>query len=268
MKQFGVILFGLSLALLMSCSKEEEVKVVYNSEPVIPQISQELTGEFEGRWTCGNIYYSKGKVMVDDGYIVIDELPTETLLNSMIWFIQDSSPEMKAEIVDSIGNIFFASSYKYPITDLQIKYEMGDYSAIDGVYNVLLSNIKNIWSTTTTVLKDTTIGPPEPNTISFSVWADDVLYRIDLISKSHVVNAVFHMKPPQWENLPAGLWIIQYWFSTYRVINLQTGQQVDLNVGSFEGLDRRLRQGKEETLQLLFNATQRTGDSYGNTVHY
>ena len=51
-KQFGVLLLGLSMALMMSCSKDEEVNVVDNGEPVIPTKSQELTGEFEGQWRC------------------------------------------------------------------------------------------------------------------------------------------------------------------------------------------------------------------------
>jgi hypothetical protein len=265
MKQFGMLLFGLSMALLMSCSKEEEGEVVDNGEPVIPSLSQELTGEFEGEWTCDDTSYSKGRILVDEGYIVIDELPVENILNSMISYVQDSRPEVKAEIVDSIGNIFFASSYKYPVTDLQIKYELGNYSASDGIYNVLLSNIKNNWSSITTYLEDTIISPPEPNTISFSVRADDVPYRIDLVSKEHEVNAEFLMKPQQVSDVPAGLWIIQYWFSTYRVINLQTGHQLDLNLVLEGG---RLRKGKEDTLQLRFNASQRTGDSYGFIIHY
>ena len=69
----------------------------------------------------------------------------------------------------------------------------------------------------------------------------------------------------QWGGTPAGLWIIQYWFSTFRVVNLQTGQQFDLSL-RFSG--RRYNQGKEDTIQLRFNASQRTGDSNGYVAYY
>lgn len=266
MKQFGMLLFGMGMALLMSCSKEEKDEVVDNGEPVIPSLSQVLTGEFEGQWTC-DITYSSGKIMVDEGYIIVDELPTESLLETINFFVQGSYSDKKAEIIDSIGNIFYASSYEYPITDLQIKYETGEYSASDGIYYASVSSIKNDWSSITTCLEDTAIGPPEPNTISFCVKADDVPYRIDLVSKDHDVDAKFLMKPQQVNGVyAAGLWTIQYWFSTYRVINLQTGRQFDLTLVK-EGC-HRLQQGKEDTLQLLFNAFQRTGDSYGAIIHY
>jgi len=268
MKKFGVILFGLSMALLMSCSKEKEEEIVDNGEPVVPMTSQELTGEFEGEWTCSEIAYSKGRIMVNERYIMIEELPAENILKSMIFMVYDVDPDTKARIIDSIGNIFFASSYEFPATDLQIRYELGEYSAINGMYYGSASSIKNMWSgLTTQFVKDQetiVIGPAEPNNISFVVKADGQRYRIDLISKDHEVNMEFLMKE-QWGGTPAGLWIIQYWFSTYRVVNLQTGQQYDMAIMN-SGYPRR--HNKEDTNLLQFQAKKRTGDSNGYVAYY
>ena len=268
MKKFGVILFGLSMELLMSCSKEKEEEIVDNGEPIVHSMNQELTGEFEGEWTCSEIAYSKGRIMVNERYIMIEELPAENILKSMIFMVYDVDPDTKAKIIDSIGNIFFASSYEYPVTDLQIRYELGEYSAINGMYYGSASSIKNMWSgLTTQFVKDQetiVIGPAEPNNISFVVKADGQRYRIDLISKDHDVDMEFLMKQ-QWDGTPAGLWIIQYRFSTYRVVNLQTGQQFDLSP-IFSG--HRLNQGKADTMQLRFNASQRISGSHGNVAYY
>ena len=75
-KQFGMILLGLSLALVTSCSNEEVEKPVDNSEPVVPITSQELTGEFEGEWSYLYGQSQTGKIVVNDGYIFIDDLFT------------------------------------------------------------------------------------------------------------------------------------------------------------------------------------------------
>ena len=260
MKKFGVILFGLSMALLMSCSKEEVEKPVDNGEPVVPMTSQELTGEFEGEWSSiyGNI--QNGKIAVNEGFIFIDELPAEGIFNEIRQQVQSNCifyPELKASITDSIGNLFFASSYNYPMTDLQIKYEMGSYSSKEGCYSVSIESVKNIWSVTSTVLESSVIDPPEPNTISFSVKVDKTFYRIDLISKEHEVNAEFSI-----EN---GMWLFQYWFNTFRFINMMTGQQYDIAImNSF--YPRRLN--KEDTNLLQFQVKIRTGSIEERIVPY
>ena len=267
-KQFGVLLLGLSMALMMSCSKDEEVNVVDNGEPIVHNMNQELTGEFEGEWTCSEISSSRGRIMVNERYVIIDELPAENILKSIIFMVYDVDPDTKAKIIDSIGNIFFASSYEYPVTDLQIRYELGEYSVTNGMYYASASSVKNMLSDLTTQFvndhETIVIGPPEPNSISFVVKADGQRYRIDLISKDHDVDMEFLMKQ-QWDGTPAGLWIIQYWFSTYRVVNLQTGQQFDLSP-IFSG--HRMNQGKADTMQLIFNASQRISGSHGNVAYY
>ena len=73
MKRFGMILFALSMALVMSCSKED---VESNSEPVIPVKTKELTGKFEGKWSCMS-EPSTGTIEVYDNYFIIYELPTK-----------------------------------------------------------------------------------------------------------------------------------------------------------------------------------------------
>ena len=259
-KQFGMILLGLSLALVTSCSKEEVEEPVDNSEPVVPMTSQELTGEFEGEWSSevGNL--QNGKIVVNDGYIFIDEIPAEGIFNEIRQDVLSSCidyPELKARITDSIGNIFFASSYKYPVTDLQIKYRINSFSSDEGYYSASIKSIKNIWSVTSTVLESTVIDPPEPNTISFTVKVDTLFYRIDLISKEHEVNAEFFMGN--------GMWLFQYWFNTFRIINMMTGQQYDMAIMNY-GYPRR--HNKEDTNLLQFQAEERTGSAEERIVPY
>lgn len=273
-KQFGMILLGLSLALVTSCSKEEVEKPVDNSEPVVPMKKQELTGVFEGEWNYDELSYP---IVVNDGYIFADELPVEGIFKRIrgdMLSICDYYPEKKAAIIDSIGNIFFASSYKYPMTDLQIKYELGDYSAIDGIYYAKMLSIKNKLSDIATTIcidreppypsETIVIDAPEPNTISFDVKADGIPYRIDLVSKEHDVNMEFHMKP-QLLGDPVGLWVIQYWFNTFRVINMMTGQQYDMDIMNY-GYPRR--HNKEDTNLLQFQAKEKTGSAEERIIPY
>ena len=256
MKQFGFLLAVLSLALVTSCSKDEEV-VVNNQEPLIPMTSRELTGEFEVEWDFV-AEPTVGTIVVNNEYIIVDELPAEGIFKYIASDIQDvclDHPETKAMLADSIGNLFFASSYQYPKTDLEIKYQLDSYS--NPYYVASISSIRNTWSETSTAIninyaapylgKTIVIDPAEPNTISFSVEADGVPYRIDLVTKEHECTAEYNMN--------TGLWRFQYWFNTYRFINLQTGQHWDMKV-VWEFLPRRT---KEDTILLGFYATKLTG---------
>ena len=258
-KQFGVLLLGLSMALMMSCSKDEEVNVVDNGEPVIPTKSQELTGEYEGQWRCMEDLTS-GKIIVDESYIFIEELPTKTIvewLAGAIDYYSRIQPGLKATITDSIGNLFTASSYDYPITDLQIRYELGYYSY--GSYDTSVSGARNMLSSMTTKFvnnqETVIIGPPEPNTISFTIRADNVRYRIDLVGDQEFT-AEFRMGE--------GLWLVCYWFKTFRMINLQTGHQYEWSDNEkFEYYGER-----EDFKRVMFNAQKRTGNLNGPIINY
>ena len=264
MKRLGLVILG--LAMFMACSKEEEVeKPINNSEPVAPMSNHVMTGEFEGEWNNMPADPTNGSIVVNDKYIIIDELPTELILNSMINIINISCyshPEIKELTIDSIGNVFFASSYKYPKTGLEIKYEMDSFS--DNYFTTKVLSIKNMWSETSTVInidyeppytgETIVIDPAEPNTISFGVEADGVPYRIDLLSKDHECDVKFNMNDNPWST--PGMWIIQYWFNTYRIYNLQTGKHWDIKI-YYDW--RPLYPDKEDTIQLIFNATKLVG---------
>ena len=261
MKQLGTILLGLGLALVMSCSKED---VESNSEPVIPVKTKELTGKFEGKWSCMS-EPSTGTIEVYDNHFIIYELPTKTIVDDVVDPFRSSysdHPEIKNQLKDSIGNFFFASSYQYPTSSLSFKYQLNSFS--DKSYFASISNLRDNWSNISMTIIDpnsgeiTDIKPSEPYNISFDVVADGVPYRIDMISKDHEVNAEFNIK--------TGLWTFHYWFSNYRIYNLQTGQQFEY--GLKWALVPSYRKNKEDTNYLKFQTSRRTGPVDGNIVYY
>lgn len=257
MKRFGLLIIG--LALFVACSKDEEKELVDNSEPAVPMTNYVMTGVFEGEWD-NMTEPTKGRITVNNKYIIIDELPAEGILKGLLMDVQSVylvRPEIKEEMADSIGNIFFAESYKYPKTNLEIKYEIDSFS--EGNYWAKASSIKNMWSDISTVIESPfsgetiVIDPPEPNTISFSVEADGIPYRIDLVSKDHECNARFNMNDNP-ESVP-GMWSIQYWFNAYRFINLQTGQHWDFKIV----YDWPRRHDKEDTIPFGFYSSRLSG---------
>ena len=267
MKHLSIVLSVLSLALMMSCSKEDEDEVVVVEEPVIPVVTQELTGEFDGQWGAWG-YVRQGKIVVNDGYIFIDELPVEIAAGQLITDMREGCkyyPEKKEMAEERIGNFFFATSYKYPTTDLEIKYKLDSYSG--GVYSTSILGMKNKWSdiaTTITIEKEPpypsetiVIDAPEANCISFRVEADSVPYRVDLVCKANESTAEL--------NMTTGMWSFKYWFSSWRIINLQTGQQFDLGI-TFGGL--AYIKGKEDTILLEFQANNRTGSAEDRRSSY
>lgn len=255
MRRLGIFILG--LVLVTSCSKEEEDPKAVLDEPAVPMASKDMTGEFEGEWD--NVTEpTVGSIMVNNEYIIIDELPSENILKGIIMDIQSEyfrRTEIKTELTDSNKDFFFASSYKYPKTGLEIKYQLDSYH--DPFYTTSIYSIRNNWSETSFNInidyeppytgETIVIDPAEPNTISFGVEADGVPYRIDLVSKDHECSADF--------NANTGLWKFQYWFNTYRFINLQTGKKSDLHL--FYDFPRR--HNKEDTVPLTFNATRLTG---------
>ena len=263
MKQFGTILLGLGLALVMSCSKEDVEGPMYNSEPIIPVKTLELTGEYVGKWSCMS-EPSTGTIEVYDNHFIINELPTKTIVDNVVDPFRSSysdHPEIKDQLKDSIGNFFFASSYQYPTASLSFRYQVDSYS--DETFWASISDIRDRWSYLGLCIYNDfgeTIGiePSDPYSISFNVEADGVPYRIDMISKDHEVNAEFNIK--------TGLWTFHYWFSNYRIYNLQTGQQFEY--GLKWALVPSYRKNKEDTNYLKFQTSRRTGPVDGNIVYY
>lgn len=255
MKRFGMILFALSMVLVISCSKEDVETPVDNSEPVIPIKTLTLTGKFEGKWSCES-KSSTGKLEVYDNYFIINELPTKAIVGDIVSpFLSESliHPEIIEQMKDSIGTFFFASSYQYPTSFLSFKYQVDSYT--DESYWASISDLKNIWSDVGITIEQPDSGetividPSESNTISFSVEADGVPYRIDILSKEHEVNAEFDIK--------TGLWTFHYWFSTYRIYNLETGRQFEYGI---KWAIRELKYGnKKDTNQIKFTASRRMG---------
>ena len=140
MRRLGLFILG--LALVTSCSKEEEEPKVVLDEPAVPMTSQDMTGEFEGEWD-NMTEPTKGKITVNNEYIIIDELPAEGILKGLIVDMNAAylvHPEIKEKLTDSIGNIFFAESYKYPKANLEIKYEIDSFSEGTGAYQNLCGN--------------------------------------------------------------------------------------------------------------------------------
>ena len=265
MKQFGTILLGLGLALVMSCSKEDVEGPMYNSEPIIPVKTLELTGEYVGKWSCMS-EPSTGTIEVYDNHFIIYELPTKTIVDDVVDPFRSSysdHPEIKNQLKDSIGNFFFASSYQYPTSSLSFKYQLNSFS--DKSYFASISNLRDNWSNISMTIIDpnsgdiTIIKPSEPYNISFDVVADGVPYRIDMISKDHEVNAEFNMK--------TGMWTFYYWFSNYRIYNLQTGQQFEYGLKWALASDI-YRKNKKDTNQLKFIASRKTRPVSGGDVLY
>lgn len=262
MKRFGLFLIGITV--FIACTKEDEVeKPVVVNEPVASTTSLELTGEFEGEWDSEGAAPKSGSITVNDRHIFIDELPTDSIIKGitmLVKFACQNHPERQNQLIDSIGNIFFASDYKFPKTGLEINYQLGSFD--DGSYHASISSVKNMWSDiTTTIIIDKVppypsetivIGPPEPGTISFGIEADGVPYRIDLVSKEHKLTAEFIMETSPWSL--TGMWILQYRFCTYRFYNLETGQKLDYSFSSHYPLD------KDDCVQLLFHANKRLED--------
>ena len=255
MKQFVAVLLSLGMAFLMSCSKDDVEEPV---EPIIPGYSQELTGEFEGEWSCdsGAAVPSIGKIDVESRIFFIDEIPTKTIIDNLVHPFHAAypeHPEIRDQLNESIGDFFFASSYEYQVTDLQFNYKLDSYS--DGYYFASISYLKNQFSYgamrvySPELGRTVTTAEPEPDTVPFRVEADGVKYRIDMITNVQESNAEFNMK--------TGMWTLNYWFSGFKLYNLYTGQNLEY---SFKDADGNNVQS-ESHLILRFNAAKRTGNA-------
>ena len=271
MKKFGIILIGVCLALSTSCSKDKS-----DDEPIVPKEKQQpeetqpevtrsdKTGKFDVEWNCLGMQTTKGKIEADGEYFFLDDFPAETIFSKLIDDIRTSvsdTSEVRTHLTDTIGNIFFASDYKYYGT-----YQVLSHTKEDSCHTIIHC-VMNDWdgiAWTITVhheppYPDETIfiDSPDMMSISFGIDADGVPYRIDLISKDKEAYADF--------DEATGLWTFNYWFNAFRIINRNTGRQYDMGI-TYSGYPRR--HDKEDTILLEFKATKRTGDAEGRIICY
>ena len=241
-KQFGMILLGLSLALLTSCSKDDD-------EPAIPEPEVQKTewsGEFEGEWS---FLESKevGKVMVEDGLFYIDQLPAEGIFSELL---------SKLEPYSTSGQLFSASSYDYYGCNQMLYFKFNQdstslsFEQLSNYYSYITLNLVN---DDNGQIENIVIEPSAPMTFSFCIRADGAYYRIDLVSKDHVVNAEFDES--------SGSWVFNYWFSHIDLINLSTGKQF-----SFYLSDKIIQDHPNDNLLLQFKTTKRLGPTDGIVI--
>ena len=129
MKQFGIILIGVCLALSTSCSKDKS-----DDEPIVPKEKQQpeetqpevtkldKTGKFDVEWNCLGMQTTKGKIEADGEYFFLDDFPAETIFSKLIDDIRTSvsdTSEVRTHLTDTIGNIFFASDYNIRFSVIQ-----------------------------------------------------------------------------------------------------------------------------------------------------
>ena len=238
-KQFGMILLGLSLALLTSCSKDDEEPAISESEVQ----KTEWSGEFEGEWSFLESR-EVGKVMVEEGLFYIDQLPTEGIFSELL---------SKLEPYSTSGQLFSASSYEYDGSSQMLFFKFdrdSTYISFDILKNDYSYIVVNIVNDDNGQREDIIIEPSAPMTFSFDILADSAHYRIDLVSKDHVVNAKFDES--------SGSWVFNYWFSHIDLTNLSTGKQF-----SFYLSDKIIQDHPNDNLLLQFKTTKRLRPTYG-----
>lgn len=263
MKQFGILLLGVSLAVMTSCSSNRS-----DDEPMVPKQPEETksdvktsdkTGKFDVEWNCMGMQPTMGKFEADNEYFFCDDFPVEAIFGRLVEIVREGAkdkPDRMAQLTDEIGNIFFASDYKYPDygVDQILRY------VNDDPHHARVVGIVNAWTTLNWAITIDKVAPypsetifidsPELMTFSFGVDADGVSYRVDLTNKDKEVYADF--------DETTGLWSFNYWFSAFKIINLSTGQEYSKSITVSSTPQRN---DKEDTILLEFKATRRTGDA-------
>lgn len=241
-KQFGMILLGLSLALLTSCSKDDEEPAISESEVQ----KTEWSGEFEGEWSFLESR-EVGKVMVEEGLFYIDQLPTEGIFSELL---------SKLEPYSTSGQLLNASSYDYNGCSQMLYFKFNQdstslsFEQLSNYYSYITLNLVN---DDNGQRENIVIEPSAPMTFSFGVQANGISYRIDLVGQDHVVNAEFDES--------SGSWVFNYWFSHIDLTNLSTGKQF-----SFYLSDKIIHDHPHDNLLLQFKTTKRLGPTNGIVV--
>jgi len=235
-KQFGMILLGLSLALVTSCSKDED-----ELESGVQK--SEWSGEFEAEWS---FFESKevGKVMVEDGHFYIDQLPAVAIFSELFSRIEQYSES--GPLVDASSNDYVGSSqmlfFKFDQDSTSISF-----NRLSNYYSYISLNIVN---EDNGQRENIVIEPSAPMTFSFGIQANDARYRIDLVGQDHIVNAEFDES--------TGSWVFNYWFNHIDLINLNLGKQF-----SFYLSDKIIQDHPHDNLLLQFKTTKRLGPTDG-----
>lgn len=226
-------------ALVTSCSKDDD-------EPESGVQKAEWSGEFEGEWSFLESR-EEGKVMVEDGLFFIDQLPAESIFSELL---------SKMGPISMSGQLFSASSYDYNGCSqiLFFKFDQDStfisYNRLSNYYSTITLNLVN---DDNGQIENFVIEPSAPMTFSFGIVADGAHYRIDLVSKDHVVNAEF--------DEASGSWVFNYWFSHIDLINLRTGK-----LFSFYIPDKIYDDHLHDNLLLQFKTTKRLGPTNGILV--
>ena len=176
MKQFGLFLFSLGMALFASCSKDEKM---YDEEASQVIVNTPF-GTYEGEWQLSK--YGKtcpGTIEVDSNQIRFD-VPADYLLPRL--GLVDATT--KAEHPDEP---FYTttSDYTYSETSQIMRYSTLGYSTTALYIQNEGFDCRDI--------------PQGENSLSFGVKADDTDYTISLFSIKEESSAVFDMTTCLWK---------------------------------------------------------------------
>lgn len=211
MKQFGIILFVLGVALFVSCSKDDMYNDDLACSPVHNTTLTTPYGIFEGEWQLSK--YGKtcpGTIEVDSDQIIFD-LPVDYLL-PRLGLVDETS---KAAHPDEP---FFTttSDYTYSnITQVMTFSTLG--LSADAIY-IQNESIDNL------------TAPHDFNLTSFNVRADDINYTLNLIALKEQPSGIFDNN--------TGLWKLSIPIDKVAIYNQKTHAQMSILVLDEEAPDK------------------------------
>lgn len=207
MKQFGLFLFSLGMALFVSCSKDEKM---YDEE-ASQMIVNTPFGTYEGEWQLSK--YGKtcpGTIEVDSNQIRFD-VPADYLLPRL--GLVDATT--KAEHPDEP---FYTttSDYTYSETSQIMRYSTLGYSTTALYIQNEGFDCRDI--------------PQEENSFSFNVKADETKYTVSLFSIKEEPTAVY--------DLTTSLWKLAIPIDKASIYNRQTGAEMTVLMLDEEAPDK------------------------------